>query len=385
MDWHSSGWAVERDSTDENFIWIRTPYTPDYYKSFAPLADRLDMIRVNPEGTIDARYMAKIGDPKLFRGARPVHERESAPQDPAALETLQAEAFATPAFAGSVVSTGCAGLLRLHETRVAITPEADAAALDYIRGAGNVTDVVIAPNTDEAESLHAVSRLAEALKGVHHVNALRLRSMDFNYRPERFTRQIVNALGAINRLTVADPLRLELETQFLHPDEISPDHAKLARTLVNRGITVYANTPLLGGVNDSAEEIHQLAFELRQAGIEFHHLYVAGLPIQAEWNRTHPVDVADVIDIAGRVRRDGSGREIPRYIVQTCLGEVDFGLTSKMTGAGDSLRLKLLPYDIEYFRDMDPGFEWPIGVDAAPDGCPVAAVGGLRDTVGFLL
>ena len=61
MDWNSSGWAVEPVEGNPNFIWIRTPYTPDYFKRFAPLANELDNIRVNQEGTIDVQYMAKLG------------------------------------------------------------------------------------------------------------------------------------------------------------------------------------------------------------------------------------------------------------------------------------------------------------------------------------
>jgi len=217
------------------------------------------------------------------------------------------------------------------------------------------------------------------------VNALRVRCLGFTYRPAGFTRPLVDALGALNRLTVADPLRLEIETQFLHSEEILPVHARLARAIGNRGITVYSNTPLLGGLNDSPDEIHRIAFALRRAGIEFHHLYVAGSPIQQHWNLAHPVDVADVIDIASRVRRDGSGREIPRYILQTRLGEVDFGLTSNMLDIDGSIRLTLTPYEVAYFQTMDPEFEWPAGVTVAPDGCPVVEVGGLRDTEGFLL
>ena len=62
MDWHTSGWAVEPVAENENFMWIRTPYTPEYFKRFAPIANDLENIRVNPEGTIDIQYMAQIGD-----------------------------------------------------------------------------------------------------------------------------------------------------------------------------------------------------------------------------------------------------------------------------------------------------------------------------------
>jgi L-lysine 2,3-aminomutase len=257
--------------------------------------------------------------------------------------------------------------------------------LDYIRGAEEVTDVVFASPADGGIDLHALSQMARELRRIFHVNALRVRCVGFAYRPERLTPPLIEALGALNRLTVADPLRLEIETQFLHAEEILPVHARLARALGNQGITVYSNTPLLGGVNDSPEEIHRVAFALRRAGIEFHHLYVAGLPIQENWNRDHPVDVADVIDIASRVRREGSGREIPRYIIQTPLGEVDFGLTSKMLDVDGRIRLKLTPYDIDYYRALAPEFVWPNGVTVDPGGSPVVEVGGLRDTGGFLL
>jgi hypothetical protein len=44
MDWHSSGWAVEPVAENDDFMWIRTPYTPGYFKRFAPLANDLDNI-----------------------------------------------------------------------------------------------------------------------------------------------------------------------------------------------------------------------------------------------------------------------------------------------------------------------------------------------------
>ncbi|MGA6926420.1 MAG: radical SAM protein, partial [Desulfosarcina sp.] len=72
IDWHTSGWAVEPVEGNDNFMWIRSPYTPDYFKQFAPIANELENIRVNEEGTIDIQYMAQAGDESLFIGARPL-------------------------------------------------------------------------------------------------------------------------------------------------------------------------------------------------------------------------------------------------------------------------------------------------------------------------
>jgi L-lysine 2,3-aminomutase len=166
---------------------------------------------------------------------------------------------------------------------------------------------------------------------------------------------------------------------------LRPAHKRLARLLSNKGITVYCNTPLLGRINDTPEAIQKLAFGCREAGIEFHHVYVAGLPVQNHWNREKPVALYDVVDIATRVRREGSGREVPRYIIRTVLGEVDFGLSSTILGQDGNLSVKLLPYDLSYFSAMQPDFTWPAGIEEDVDGKPVVPVAGLRKTTDFAL
>jgi hypothetical protein len=109
------------------------------------------------------------------------------------------------------------------------------------------------------------------------------------------------------------------------------------------------------------------------------------LPLQADWNQKHPLEVSTVIDIATKVRKDGSGREIPRYIILTQLGEVDFGLTSKLSAGNGRMMLKLLPYELDYFKGMDPAYDWPPQVTIDADGKPIVALEGLVDTGGFIM
>jgi len=385
MDWHTSGWAVEPVAENENFMWIRSPYTPDYFKQFAPIANELENIRVNEEGTIDIQYMAKIGDESLFLGARPLRlggGMTNQPETPEAVVPLVREC---EGIGSSIVPTGSATLSRVHETRVEVDPEAMDEDLNYIRGDERITDVVVVSRTDAVEALHQIRRIVRFLEETPHVNALRLRSLAFNTAPQRYSAAVIDMLAAMNRLTMVNPLRLEIETQFLIADELQPEHTRLARRLNNKGITVYCNTPLLGRINDTPEAIHQLAYACRRAGIEFHHLYVAGMPVQERWNPENPVTLYDVIDIATRVRREGSGREVPRYIIRTVLGEVDFGLSSTILGRDGDLSVKLLPYDLSYFTAMQPGFTWPADVSEDVDGKPVVPVAGLLKTTAFAL
>ncbi|MCA1746582.1 MAG: hypothetical protein LC655_02720, partial [Bacteroidales bacterium] len=257
--------------------------------------------------------------------------------------------------------------------------------LYYIRSDERITDVVIISETDAVDSLYHIDRIVKVLDDIPHVNAIRLRSLKFNYEPQLYTAEVIDKLAGLNKLTLVNPKRLEIETHFLVAEEFTEEHGRLARLLRNNGITVYNNTPLLGRINDTPETIHLLAYNCREAGIEFHHLYVAGLDVQNRWNSENPVALYDVIDIATRVRRDGSGREVPRYIVRTVLGEVDFGMSSTIIGDGDDLSLKLLPYDLDYFKGMSADFEWPEGVREDSDGKPVVPVSGLLKTTDFAL
>ena len=385
IDWYSSGWAVEKDQQDDHFFWIRTPYTPNYFKDFAQKVDQLDVVRVNAEGTLDARFMAEIGDDSIFLGSRKPASVKTNQTDQQALEKLQAQAVKDQTIGCSIVSTGSENLFRAHETRVEIEATAGDGDMAYIRNDSRITDVVISSEQDAIAHLYGIAKLIGHLRDIQHVNSVRLRSLKFNYEPALYTRAVIDRLSELNHIAVVNPLRLEIETQFLHSSEIKPIHADLLKALRKKGITVYNNTPLLAGINDHPQEIHRLAYECRQIGLEFHHLYVAGLPLQKDWSRNHPIEVSTVIDIATKVRRDGSGREIPRYIILTQLGEVDFGLSSKLSTENGRMMLKLLPYGLDYFKGMDPAYDWPPQVTIDADGKPIVALEGLVDTGGFMM
>lgn len=385
MDWFTSGWAVEPVEGDDNLMWIRTPYTPDYFKSFAPLTAELDNIRVNDEGTIDIQYFAKIGDPDLYIGALPPDDADTQTRHETGLDTadlIQKD----PCLTGSIVDTGIPHLFRQHETRVEVNVNVDDdTGMAYIRSDNRITDVIISSQDDPVTRLNRVEELVHLMATIPHVNSVRLRSLMLNTAPERYTRAAIDRLGAMNKLSIVGPLRIEIETRFYLSREVTQAHVKLVRKLNSRGITIYNNTPLISGLNDDSEQIHDLAFALRHAGMEFHHLYVAGLPHQAAVNQDQPVSVRQILDIATKVRREGSGREIPRYIIATPLGEVDYGLTSAFICENDQVWVRLLPYKQSYYRSMASDFDWPSNIYVDDNGTPSVRVPGLAGTGAFPL
>ena len=393
IDWNTSGWAVEPVKDDEKSIWIRTPYTREYYERFTPILQLSGLVRNNLEGTLDVKYMAKIGDKDLFLGSRePKYSRQVFPLNDditrGAIDKkeelyhfFKSTSLNDQRFSHSIVETGCPSLFRNHKTRVEIHIDEDTdSAIDYISQDFNITDVILSSKNDIITSLYNTGKIIEKLQKINHINAIRLRSFKFNYEPELYTRAVLSKLENLNILRAANPKRLEIETQFLISKEFSPKHKDLTDELSRRGISVYNNTPLLSFVNDSDEEILNISYKCREIGIEFHHLYLAGMKMQKFWNNKYPVDIFKVTEIATILRKMGSGREIPAYIIRTELGEVDYGLTSKVVEIDEEGRifLKLLPYKLEYYINMFPDFSWPDKVKIEEDGTPIIQVDGLK-------
>jgi lysine 2,3-aminomutase len=392
IDWGSSGWAVEVDPDEKEYLWIRTPYTREYFETFAPLLNLGYVARPNSEGTLDAKFMANIGDEKLLVGPRetsgytPAYlERERFPDQLAAesLPVLQRQARENQAGPTPIIASDSDSLHRVHKTRMEldcdVSDEEMTGNLDLIAAEGHVTDVVLYSRKDVVRILYRVGKIIERLSAVPHVTAVRLRSWDLNYQPQSFSDAVIKRITSLNRLDAAGPTRLEIETRFLHSSEFKPEHEKLVKAFMQRGVTVYNNTPLLAFINDSEEEILHLTSQLRRIGIELTNLYVAGMPLQEKWSEEHPIHVSQVVDIASHLRRTGSGRELPRYVVRTTLGDVDLWLNALPIGSSNdgSVLLNLLPYHQDYFTALDPDFTWPEGVETDDEGHPIVAVPGL--------
>ncbi|MFC1556034.1 radical SAM protein [candidate division KSB1 bacterium] len=403
IDWGTTGWVVEKDKESPEYIWIRTPYTKEFYEPFTPILHLTGKARINSEGTLDAKFMANIGDDSFLVGERKPRTSETfypptknITEDTndniqEAILNLRNRSLGDQRNTQSIVNTGFKGLYRIHKTRVEMDIDTDMQdiknKLSYLKHNSHITDIILSSKGDIVDSIYRVTEVIQLLRSIKHINSIRLRSLKFNYEPELYTYPVVSKLSSLNKLSIVDPQRLEIETQFLHGSEFKPEHKKLAKLLRSKGITVYNNTPLLTYINDSPESLHAIAYKCREMDIEFHHCYISGLPLQLYWNAQYPINETDIIDIATHVRMNGSGRELPRYIYRTILGEVDYGLTSQLISTDDTGRilLKLLPYDLSYFREMDTEFVVPKGVRTADDGKFIVKIDGVRIVPDFLV
>jgi lysine 2,3-aminomutase len=387
IDWLTSGWAVERDTDDPEFLWIRTPYTAQYFSQFVAAAEEIEGVRENEDGMLEARFMADIGDDALFvsprvelPGVDEVDDEEDLPYD----EEQIAELYNyLPDIGPEVVSSGCEKLCRVHLTRVELRADCDDPQLrqivDYVASQPEITDVVLRTETDLPDSQDEIERVVRALRADTDVRSFRMRSRVFHDEPLLYDASVVERYAALQSLEVADPVRFELETLVLSADQLDDAHRRVVEAFHQRGVTVYLNSCLLHNVNDTAAAMRALSSKCRRFGFEFHHLYVAGAQTQRHWNSGRPVDLDTIIGIATELRRNGSGRELPRLIISTELGEVDFGPGCHIRRGPErgTAEITLWPYTLDYFRAMDPAFSWPDGV-REDQGHPVVTMPGLR-------
>jgi len=379
IDWATSGWAVAQ--RDARSIWLRTPYSRDYFRSFADDWQATDRVRTNAEGGLDVALDAAPGDHDVF-GDCLTPSAPAPPPAPAgdAIASLQSDAARDQRLLDVHIGPRLPGLARPHIARVELDADVTTAeltnALAYLGEQPDITDVAVARADDVMHDLDRVLEVVARVQQHPHVAAVRLRSLDLVSDPDRVTPATVKRLAELNRLGVVRPCRLEVETQILHASQIDDRLRAATVRLARAGITVVTNIPLLAGINDHGTAILAITSGCRRAGIEVGNLLVAGLPLQGSVARS--VTIGQVVDIASHVRRHESGRAVPRYLVRTRLGEIDFSVAPSIFVCDrEAVRVRMRPHDLATFRSIDPEFEWPADVTIDAGGHPLVPVCGL--------
>ncbi|HCY84667.1 MAG TPA: lysine 2,3-aminomutase [Desulfobacteraceae bacterium] len=340
MEWHTSGWAVEKDREDPDHIWIRTPYTRSYFEGVTGELSLPHAVRENRDGSLNVKCLIDMGDERLFlknfglekdRGTYGDNE----PLNEERLVRITARILeSNPLMPAEEV---CPGVRQLHATRIETGPELTAEALMFLSAHPEITDIVVhLPDAGDLNlQISQIRDLVRQLDGFdHRAFAVRIRWQAFMARPQDFDGELIANIRGAADVSLTRPRLLEVETWWMAPGQVLPAHRKAARALTAAGIRVYGNLPLISGVNDTPEMVADTAHALRHAGIEFHHVYAAGLSLQNERNTACPIPADRVLAIASHVRKVCSGREIPLYVIWTPKGEKDFGLGTSGPVAG---------------------------------------------------
>lgn len=177
-------------------------------------------------------------------------------------------------------------------------------ALEYIESTPAVRDVLLSGGDPLVLSNHKLEYILKRLRSIPHVEIIRIGSRIPCVMPQRITKELVKMLKKYHPLF--------LNTQFNHPNEITPESTKACEMLVNAGIPLGNQSVLLKGVNDCIYIMKELVQKLIKIRVKPYYLYQCDLSMGLEHFRT---TVAQGIDIIEGLRGHTTGMCVPTFVV----------------------------------------------------------------------
>lgn len=185
-----------------------------------------------------------------------------------------------------------------------MTKEDLARALQYVKDNPEIRDVLLTGGDALMLSDETLDWLLGELRGIEHVEIIRLGSRTPVTLPQRITPQLCEIIGKYHPVF--------LNTHFNHPKEITREAATACDRLSRQGIPLGNQAVLLNGVNNDVHVMKKLCHELLRIRVRpyyiFHAKHVRGT--------THfRCKVETGFEIMEKLRGYTSGMAIPTYIV----------------------------------------------------------------------
>ena len=132
--------------------------------------------------------------------------------------------------------------------------------LDYIAQRPNIFEVILSGGDPLMATDDQLNQFLTALSALKHVTLVRFHTRLPVVLPERITPEFL-------AIFTDKPFTTSMVYHVNHPQEISPEITAGVAQLKQIGITVFNQSVLLKGVNDTADCLKQLSLQLFQAGI----------------------------------------------------------------------------------------------------------------------
>jgi lysine 2,3-aminomutase len=157
--------------------------------------------------------------------------------------------------------------------------------------------------------------LDELAKHAPQIRVARIASRLPLHQPDWVSEKLLSVLGK------SYPFRVEVATQVNHAAELFPETVAAYERILRVVRTVYNQSVMLAGVNDSLDELVDLCCALREVGIENHYIFHC-VPI--EGISSQRVSLERMLTLVSQLSSCGrlSGRGKPKLCVMTDIGKV---------------------------------------------------------------
>lgn len=225
----------------------------------------------------------------------------------------------------------------------AVSLDALAPALAWLRAHPEVGDVIVSGGDPLAMATERIERLIAALRAIETVETIRLATRVPVTLPMRITSELLQALRPHHPLWVM--------THFNHPKELAaPARAACAR-LADAGFPVMNQTVLLAGVNDDARVLEALFRGLVRVRVRPYYLLQAD-PVRGTAHFRTPLSRG--IEIMRELQGRLSGIALPKFICDTPGGRGKVPLGPDYVVGGSPGRTTLETFRGERVDYVDP-------------------------------
>ncbi len=187
----------------------------------------------------------------------------------------------------------------------ALSKEALAAALDYVRSDPNIWEVILTGGDPLILSARRLREVMRALAAIDHVKVLRIHSRVPVADPARISKELVRALKVKGKATY-------VAVHVNHARELSDEARAACARLADAGIPLLAQSVLLKGVNDTPQALEALLRACVECRIKPYYLHHGDLAPGTAHLRTN---VACGQDLMRALRGRLSGLCQPTYVL----------------------------------------------------------------------
>lgn len=176
--------------------------------------------------------------------------------------------------------------------------------IKYIKNHPELRDIIISGGDAMMLRLAHLETILKELKGISHVEIVRVASRTPCTFPQKITKEIIDILKKYKPIYFM--------THFNHPYEMTPAAAEACAKIVDAGIPMMNQSVLLRKINSSPYVMKKLTHELLKARVKPYYIYQCDLAEGIEHFRT---PVGNGLKIMEYMRGHTSGIALPTLVV----------------------------------------------------------------------
>ncbi len=230
-----------------------------------------------------------------------------------------------------LVSDRCAGLCRYCFRKRLFVEGADEISLDvtagitYIRKHPEVTNVLLTGGDPLMLPTKKLRAIIEEIRTIDHVHIIRIGSKMPAFNPMRISED-PELLALLKEYSLPER-RIYLMSQFSHPREITPEAEKAVVALLDAGVVILNQTPILRGINDSGDVLAELFRKLSFIGVSPYYIFQCR---PTHGNHIYAVPIEESYRIFEEARSQASGiAKRARFVMSHATGKIEVAACTK--------------------------------------------------------